>query len=95
MYHQYFDMINRSRDRVHFDFFQNQKRVGKYFVFFHEALQQLFTRQQLSDIISVRETFLRIFDFQFLAYLHVLECPEHGLNIFRKCLSVLLSAYVL
>ena len=30
------------------------------------------------------------FNFQFLTDLHVLESPEHDLNIFRKCLSACL-----
>ena len=30
----------------------------------------------------------KIFDFRFSTDLHVWKCLEHGLNIFRKCLSV-------
>ena len=42
--------------------------------------------------ISVEENtcFVQIFNFQFLMDLHVLECPEHNLTIFGKCLSVCL-----
>ena len=54
-YQQYCDTINRNPGILQFDLHQNQTCVCKHFFFIHETSQQLFTRQQCSNVIFIWE----------------------------------------